>query len=353
MELKRRFDRYLLHVFTPHPRHPIKTIFFYLAGLIWAALLGNFVFSLLLWLEWRFITRLPEAVAEPPLLVLVTCLAAVPVLVLLSWRAKVPPRKGASAPFEAPPPRMKGLILLLSFFKSHGGLSFSEFSTLLNEDLKTPRDWQTLEEAAEKSNFDVPLQAIRYHLKNGTLRDVWLICTDDAQDTQGIIMNEDQTPKSPGSWRLAPFLENFIHDAPHNRLVGDGGSNFSQAPYVRFHYHSVAAPKEQCVVNYFAEQGARDVFRALNYIFDEEVELAGLDPDDVICDITGLRAPHSIGMVMACLPARRRIQYTSSPQTPLDTYFRRPAPNEIRADRVWVERLLLSALGESHSDKAN
>jgi hypothetical protein len=184
------------------------------------------------------------------------------------------------------------------------------------------------------------------------LRHVWLICTDDAQDPEGqIILNDDQTPKSPGSWRLAPLLETYIHEAPHHRLVGDDDGVYRQAPNVRFHYHRSEEPKSNWVVNYFAEQGARDVFRALNHIFEEEVDLVGLDPDEIICDITGLRAPHSIGMVMACLPARRRIQYTSSPQTPLDTYFRRPTPNEIRVDRAWVERLLLSVLGESQGDR--
>jgi hypothetical protein len=248
---------------------------------------------------------------------------------------------------------MKGLVLLLSFYKAHGSISFADFSALMNEQLKPLQDWKTLEDAAEKSNFDVPLQAIRYHLKNGALRHVWLICTDDAQDAEGqIILGDDQTPKSPGSWRLAPFLEKYIHEAPHARLVGDNEVVYSQAPYVKFHYHQSEEPKSDCVVNYYAEQGARDVFRAVNHILEEEVDLVGLDPDDVICDITGLRAPHSIGMVMACLPARRRIQYTSSPQTPFDTYFRRPTPNEIRADRAWVESLLLSALGESQGDKA-
>ena len=169
-----------------------------------------------------------------------------------------------------------------------------------------------------------------------------MICTDDAKDEGGKVL-------SPGSWRLAPLLETFIHEAPHKPST-DFASDYSQASKVRFHYHKPSLPTPQYLVDVNAEQGARDVFKAVNYIFDEEVDLErGVEAEDVICDITGLRLLHSVGMVLACLPLQRRIQYTSALQTPFG-YIGNAITKEIRPDRAWLEAIWLGALSREQKD---
>jgi hypothetical protein len=329
-EFNRRLDRSLLYLFTPHPRHPLRTIGMYLLGLMWAAVLGNFVFD---WLK-------GEARSFTPLWV---CLGAVVLVLGFSLLRPVTDSPVTSkSPSEIPPPPMRGLILMLSSYSQRpGGRVFGDFAQLLEEQFKTAQNWEQLEQTAEKSNFDVPLQAIRHHLKAGSLRHVWLICTDDGKDPDGrVILDTQNNPKSPGSWRLAPYLERFIHEAPHRELTGSEDRAFEHPSRVQFHYHRMATPKPRCLVNYFGEQAARDAFQAVNYIFDNEVELAGLEPELVISDFTGGRAPHTVGMVLACLPAQRRIQYTTSPQTSTGEYDGRPQPREIRVDTSWVARLI-------------
>lgn len=311
-KLKRRLNRNLVCILTPHRKYPSRTIFAYLMGLMWAAVLGNFVYDLLGCLGGR------EAPSWIPFW---TCVGAVLLLIIGSLVAPVPKLVAtSSAPEEVEPRSMKGLILLLSFYSPRGkALSFDKFAALLNKTDKTEEDWKTLEESVTNSNVDVPVQAIRYHLRDESLRRVWLICTDDAV-TEGKIV-------TGGSWRLAPYLERFIRET-------------SNAGRVQFHYHKPENPKPNYLVNYFGEQSARDAFSAVDYIFEEEVGLNGLEPHEVICDFTGGRSTHTVGMVLACLPAQRRIQYTSSPQTPAGDYVGRPRPREIRADTSWVARLV-------------
>jgi hypothetical protein len=343
MEIMKRLDRHLINVLTPHPRHPARTVLAYVSGLLWAGVMGNFLFSLFGWLGAKWANN-PQA-AAPPWAALWFCLGAVALLVLWSSIAKTPAPASNTTPLvEAPPPPMKGLILLLSYYRTHGGLAFDEFSRLLDKPGKSLEEWRELERAAESSNFDVPLQAIRYHMKEGQLRDVWLICTEDAKDEGGkVIADGKGLPLSPGSWRLAPYLEKYVREAPHAELAGGGG--FDHAGRVKFHYHSEPSPKPKCLVNVFGEQGSRDVFKAVNYVFDMEVELEGLEMEDVICDITGARAPHTVGMVISCLPARRRIQYSSSVQTPDGRYTGRAVPKEIRCDSAWISWWLLRLIG--------
>lgn len=200
-------------------------------------------------------------------------------------------------------------------------------------------DWKRLEEAAQQSNFDVPLQAIRYHLREGSLRHVWLICTDDGKDEQGeVILDDHGDPKSPGSWRLAHYLEKFVNEFPIQMSAPWTGGTSVRPGRVQFHYHGGGDPKWQYVVHPFGEECVRNVFEAVNFIFDKEVGLTELEPEQIICDFTGGRATHTIGMVLACLPSRRRIQYTSSHQTAAGTYVGRPRPTEIRVDMSWVAR---------------
>jgi hypothetical protein len=346
MEIKKHIDRFLLNILIPHQRHPIRTIAPFLAGLLWVAIFGNLVFSLLSWLELRWRGDSPPPPHPPWLLALGVCLGGI--LILLLWSLLAQTRTlvtKPSPPEEAPPPAMKGLVILLSFYSPRGGgTTFDDFAAMLNFPNKTEDEWKELEEAAEKSNFDVPLQAIRYHMRNGSLRHVWLICTDDAGD--GLTLINEKKPTTPGSWRLAPFLEKFVHEAPHEKLAPAAGASFDHARRVQFHYHSEEQPKRECLVNFYGEQGARDVFKAVNFIFDKEVEVFGLEMEDVICDITGARAPHTVGMVVASLPAQRRIQYCSSPQTQEGRYTGRPTPMEIRADKSWKSWFVLRVVGD-------
>jgi hypothetical protein len=354
MEARKRLDRYLLSIFTPHPRHPVRTIFAYLGGLLWAALLGNFLFSFLSWLTPGWIPGSDSAAPQPPWIVLGICLLAVIALLtasMFSRRANlqaVPP-----TPEEVPPPKMKGLVLLLSLYSPRkDALNFEDFTALLNKPDKQDDDWLNLEQAAERSNFDVPLQAIRYHLSDGSLRHVWLICTDDARDAEHNIMVAEQgRPISPGSWRVAPYLEKFVHESPYPDLGLGPAAESNYMGRVKFHYHSETSPKRDFLVNLFGEQSTRDVYKAVNYIFNEEIEVMGLDQDEIICDITGGRVTHTVGMVLACIFTRRRIQYCSALQTPMNVYVGRPSPREIRHDSSWRKQFLREIFEEPSQEQ--
>lgn len=270
LEFRKRLDRSLVYLFAPHPRHPLRTISTYLLGLMWIAVLGNFIYD---WLK-------GEAHFLRPLWI---CLGAAALVLGFSYLRPLDDPPPISKGLEAvPPPPMGGLVLVLSPYSPRGGMAFEEFAQLASKRGKTDEDWQQLERTAEQSNFDVPLQAIRYHLQDGSLQHVWLICTDDARDEEGkIILGDGSNPQSPGSWRLASCLERFIQEAPHRKLVTSTEGTFDGASNLQFHYHSSRHPKPKCLVSFFGEQGARDAFRAVNYIFDSEAELVGLEPESI------------------------------------------------------------------------
>lgn len=52
---------------------------------------------------------------------------------------------------------------------------------------------------------------------------------------------------------------------------------------------------------------AQDTFDAVNRIFRS----SGYEPEDIIADFTGGTKPMSVGMIMACLPAQRSLEYVS------------------------------------------
>lgn len=84
-DFMKRLNRWLLYVFTPHPRHPGRAILAYIGGLVWTSILGNACYGGLHSLESH---------SKPPVVPFVVCIGLVALFLLWCKVAKLP----ASAP---------------------------------------------------------------------------------------------------------------------------------------------------------------------------------------------------------------------------------------------------------------
>lgn len=120
--------------------------------------------------------------------------------------------------------------------------------------------------------------SIEYHFGQGTLERVWLIPSNDRESDQF----------GPGSLAVAEEIVEFCQelrdpDDPERRVV------------VEVDRRGVS-PGD-----------AQDTFDAVNRIFRR----SGYDSVDLIADFTGGTKPMSVGMIMACLPRSRELEYVS------------------------------------------
>ncbi|HKG23374.1 MAG TPA: hypothetical protein VKC34_15855 [Blastocatellia bacterium] len=131
------------------------------------------------------------------------------------------------------------------------------------------------------SNPDSAMFAVDYHFKQKrTLERVWLVPS-----------NDQETGKfGPNTRAVADAIKQRCEE-----LV-EGGKRVQ----VEIHPHGVSPADSQ------------DTFDYVNRIFRQGF----YEVDDLIADFTGGTKPMSVGMIMACLPARRELEYVSfNPQT--------------------------------------
>ena len=131
------------------------------------------------------------------------------------------------------------------------------------------------------SNLNSAIYAIRHHLgENGSLERVWLIPSN----------SQEQEKFGPSSMRLAKEIETQCR-----ALTAEVGGN------VKVEISSEVSPGD-----------AQDTFDHVNRIF----RIAGFTEDEIIADFTGGTKPMTVGMIMACLPRERDLEYVPyNPQT--------------------------------------
>jgi CRISPR-associated protein (Cas_Cas02710) len=126
------------------------------------------------------------------------------------------------------------------------------------------------------SNPASALFAIRYHLEQGVLESVWLLPSDGS----------DRAEFGDGSSSAAQDIQQKCQT-----LMAECGRSFQ----IAIHRTGVSPSDSQ------------DTFDAVNRIFRQ----SGYEPYEVIADFTGGTKPMTAGMIMACLPAERQLEYVS------------------------------------------
>lgn len=120
------------------------------------------------------------------------------------------------------------------------------------------------------------LHAVDYYLQLGCLEQVWLLPSDST----------DVAQFGSGTLQIADTIEQQIQT-----LAQQLGRTVS----VHIHRKGVSAADSQ------------DTFDVVNRIFRQ----SGYEPHELIADFTGGTKPMTIGMIMACLPADRDLEYVS------------------------------------------
>ena len=171
---------------------------------------------------------------------------------------------------KEPPQAAKGLILLLSPYSPRNeALRKSVGLTLLiNQVIATSNpemaDFEQI--GLLDSNLVPQIKAVKYHLEQGKLRDIWLITTEDSQTA-------------------AAILEKYLY-YQHGQSRFDIHRNHRVIQ--NWEYNSLWQLGEQI----FREAGYRD--------------------DVLIADITGGTKMMSVALAMACVPPKRCMQYMDS-----------------------------------------
>jgi len=71
-------------------------------------------------------------------------------------------------------------------------------------------------------------------------------------------------------------------------------------------------------------------------ILKKEVPEAGVDPDDVIADITGGQKPMTAGMALACLAKGQQVQYMKAKRGPNGEPDTSVPPEPVKIDMTFV-----------------
>jgi CRISPR-associated protein (Cas_Cas02710) len=120
------------------------------------------------------------------------------------------------------------------------------------------------------------LFAIEYHLQKGALDSVWLL-PSDGSDGQAF---------GDGSYLAAQTIQQNCQAL----MV-----KYQRQLQVEIHRTGVSPSDSQ------------DTYDAVNRFFRQ----SGYDSDEMIADFTGGTKPMAVGMIMACLPAERELEYVS------------------------------------------
>ena len=188
---------------------------------------------------------------------------------------------------EQEPPGKHGLILPLAPISLLGGTpeereALPAAINRLHDDNPTPPtddDFALL----ERSNLESPLRAIEYHYEKKTLRDCWLITTED-------VTYKDGTTER-GSSCAAKILERwFFYRNPEAGVSFHYGKEWSVHP--------------------------RDYAR-MWLLVDELFERAPYKAENVIVDITPGTKPMTLAIALACLEPKRTMQYIAAGRDPL------------------------------------
>lgn len=134
------------------------------------------------------------------------------------------------------------------------------------------------------SRADSALYAIEYHYRTkGTLRHAWLIpSSEDECEHFGACSREVAVAIEAGCAQLRADVEAATGERRPLEVQIMGG----------------ASPAD-----------AQDTFDAVNRVYRTEGRRRGLEPADIVADFTGGTKPMAVGMIMACLPYERSLEY--------------------------------------------
>ncbi|MFB2967620.1 hypothetical protein ACE1CD_01480 [Aerosakkonema sp. BLCC-F183] len=235
------------------PRSPLEflgyTIVSGMIPLIWAGQPIGFIFVSLFALVWWQIDR---------------------------WRTRKQAQRTAFSVNKESPRPAKGLILLLSPYNPMNPSLKDEkllkqlLDTLLNSPQPQAADFDNI--SLPSSNLLPQIKAIEYHIQQGSLRDVWLICSESYDTVKG-------------SEITAAILEKYLHFQYGQQRLDIHTKNLSVKDY---DYASLCQLGEKI----FREAGYKD--------------------EVLVADITGGTKMMSVALAMACIPPGRRMQYMDS-----------------------------------------
>ena len=315
MRIRESITKSIANLLGLNAEQPLKAIFCILLGLITFAWFGDVIEGLINqeienYLSFQFIFRLS---AFPVL--------AIAFLLNYSYQTQKQQKKleeKQKEGFKTTEPSLhKGLILFLSPYtpirsKYQKDEEQWNFENLRVELDKSRPDYDAITYHVDRSNLQVPVEAIKWHAQNKILRHCWLITTRNVKRDCKII--------SPGSHPLAKYLCKYIREGLGFNFIN---FYFDEQEYKVYPYDLIGT------------------FNAIDRIFKEELSRKGLNTEEVISDFTSGRVPMSGGMLLACLPYDRHIEYTTIDVDPAGNYVDKPKPVEVKVDSTLLRELVL------------
>ncbi len=227
----------------------------------------------------------------------------------------------------AQPAGRVGLVVFLSTFSTftnklpeHLQLERWQGDDLVTALAQEPPEWGRIRRHVIASNMQTPLEAVRYHYDEGTLRHVWVVCTTDTQDAEDNVR--------AGSQGLAEaFAQVVRHEFPEN------------CPKIHDHHNNgrLLTPA----------YNVEETFAVVDYIYREEAPRYSLRPQDIISDITSGPVTMTAGMTLACALYERPLQYTAAQQEPVHgKAVDVPKPYAINVDDEALRRLVLRHMAD-------
>ncbi len=137
------------------------------------------------------------------------------------------------------------------------------------------------------SNAEHALHAIRYHyVTHGTLRYVWLIPSNDF----------DLERFGKGTAETARTIEARCEEL-RSQVQAETADERPLAVFVMTQGASAG--------------DAQDTYDLVNRVYRVDANRLGLEATQIIADFTGGTKPMSVGMIMACLPTDRSLEYVA------------------------------------------
>lgn len=315
MRIRESITKSIANLLGLNAEQPLKAIFCILLGLITFAWFANVIEGIINqeienYLSFQFIFRLS---AFPVL--------AIAFLLNYSYQTQKQQEKWEEKQREGfkttEPSLHKGLILFLSPYapirpKYQKDEQQWDFENLKAELDKSKPDYDATTYHVDRSNLQVPVEAIKWHAQNEALQHCWLITTLDVKRQDGTT--------SPGSHPLARYLCKYISEGLGFKFIN---FYFDEPEYKVYSYDLIGT------------------FNAIDRIFKEELSRKRLKTEEVISDFTSGRVPMSGGMLLACLPYDRHIEYTTIDIDYTGNFVDKPKPEEIKVDSTLLRELVL------------
>lgn len=149
---------------------------------------------------------------------------------------------------------------------------------------------------------------------------------DDRRRTRTVEVEVDESRLAPAHagliWLFGPGrFDHLLFALNHHRKSGGGAHcwlvmqqiDAVQQTFGELSQQLAAAGASTCLHPVYIEQlDVQAAYQAVRSVFDREAKEEGLDPAEVIADITGGTKPLTAGMVLAAITSGKRIEYVES-----------------------------------------